>query len=59
MVSEEGLRLQGIVESLLLLARLDEGVTGSTEPVDLDDLALAEVRRLRATGLDVDGSGIR
>jgi signal transduction histidine kinase len=58
-VSEEGLRLQGIVESLLLLARLDEGVTGSTEPVDLDDLALAEVRRLRATGLDVDGSGIR
>jgi signal transduction histidine kinase len=27
--------------------------------VDLDDLALAEVRRLRATGLDVDGSGIR
>lgn len=58
-VAEEGLRLQGIVESLLLLARLDEGVTGSTEPVDLDDLALAEVRRLRAAGLDVDGYGIR
>ena len=58
-VAEEGLRLQGIVESLLLLARLDEGAAGSTEPVDLDDLALAEVRRLRAAGLDVDGSGIR
>ncbi len=58
-VSEEGLRLQGIVESLLLLARLDEGVGTNVEPVDLDDLALAEARRLRASGLEVDGSGIR
>ncbi|WP_240747137.1 HAMP domain-containing sensor histidine kinase [Microbacterium sp. K24] len=57
-VSEEGIRLQGIVESLLLLARLDEGVTPHDEPVDLDDLALGEVRRLRAAGLEVDGSGI-
>lgn len=56
--SEEGLRLQGIVESLLLLARLDEGAGTHVEPVDLDDLALGEVRRLRASGLDVDGSGI-
>lgn len=58
-VSDEGLRLQGIVESLLLLARLDEGGGTIVEPVDLDDIALAEIRRLRATGLDVDGSGIR
>jgi signal transduction histidine kinase len=58
-VSEEGLRLQGIVESLLLLARLDEGVNGRAEPVDLDDIALGEVRRLRTSGLDVDGTGIR
>lgn len=58
-VAEEGLRLQGIVESLLLLARLDEGAGTRIEPVDLDDLALSEVRRLRAAGLDVDGSGIR
>lgn len=57
-VSDEGLRLQGIVESLLLLARLDEGAARHTEPVDLDDVALGEVRRLRARGLDVDGSGI-
>lgn len=57
-VSEEGIRLQGIVESLLLLARLDEGVAPHDEPVDLDDLALGEVRRLRAAGLEVDGSGI-
>lgn len=58
-VSEEGLRLQGIVESLLLLARLDEGAGTHDEAVDLDDIALAEVRRLRATGLEADGSGIR
>lgn len=58
-VSEEGLRLQGIVESLLLLARLDEWADAPAEPVDLDDVALGEVRRLRASGIDVDGSGIR
>ena len=58
-VSEEGLRLQGIMESLLLLARLDEGVGTRDESVDLDDVALGEVRRLRASGLDVDGSGIQ
>ncbi|WKT90368.1 HAMP domain-containing sensor histidine kinase [Microbacterium maritypicum] len=57
-VSEEGLRLQGIVESLLLLARLDEGASTHDEAVDLDDIALGEVRRLRAAGIDVDGSGI-
>lgn len=58
-VSEEGLRLQGIVESLLLLARLDEGASTLDEAVDLDDIALSEVRRLRAAGLDVDGSGVQ
>ncbi|WP_314650595.1 HAMP domain-containing sensor histidine kinase [uncultured Microbacterium sp.] len=58
-VSDEGLRLQGIVESLLLLARLDEGVATRDEPIDLDDQALAEVRRLRTAGVEVDGSGIR
>lgn len=57
-VSEEGLRLQGIVESLLLLARLDEGASTLDEAVDLDDIALGEVCRLRAAGLDVDGTGI-
>lgn len=57
-VSEEGLRLQGIMESLLLLARLDEGAGTLIESVDLDDVALTEVRRLRAAGFEVDGSGI-
>ncbi|WP_091228222.1 cell wall metabolism sensor histidine kinase WalK [Microbacterium sp. 3J1] len=58
-VSDEGLRLQGIVESLLLLARLDEGGGVHHEAVDLDDIALGEVRRLRAAGVEVDGSAIR
>ena len=58
-VSEEGLRLQGIVESLLLLARLDEGAGTHDEAVDLDDIALSEVRRLRAVGFEADGTGIR
>ncbi|WP_248151836.1 sensor histidine kinase [Microbacterium aoyamense] len=57
-VRDEGLRLQGIIDALLLLARLDEHAATSSEPVDLDDLALAEVSRLRAAGHDVDGSGI-
>lgn len=57
-VSEEGLRLQGIVESLLLLARLDEGAGTHDEAVDLDDIALSEVRRLRAAGFETDGTGI-
>ncbi|WP_447914066.1 sensor histidine kinase [Microbacterium phyllosphaerae] len=58
-VSDEGLRLQGIVESLLLLARLDEGGGTHDESVDLDDLALGEARRLRSRGIEVDSSGIR
>lgn len=53
-------RMQHLVDDLLLLARLDErrGVM-RPGPVDLDDLALAEVRRLQAVDrLTVDGSGI-
>ena len=57
-VHEEGLRLQGLVDALLLLARLDEGAAIAHEPVDLDDIALVEVSRLRASGIVVDGSGV-
>ncbi|MCC4908770.1 HAMP domain-containing sensor histidine kinase [Microbacterium sp. cx-59] len=57
-VREEGLRLQGLVDALLLLARLDEGDDGRRESVDLDDVALAEAARLRGIGMDVDSSGI-
>lgn len=57
-VHDEGLRLQGLVDSLLLLARLDEGAPAHQEAVDLDDLALAEVSRLRASGIEVFGTEI-
>ncbi|MCK6065691.1 HAMP domain-containing histidine kinase [Microbacterium sp. EYE_512] len=58
LVHEEGLRMQGLVDALLLLTRLDEGAAPPHETVDLDDLVLAEVRRLRQSGRTVDGSGI-
>lgn len=54
----EGLRLQALVDALLLLARLDEGAPSHDEPVDLDDLVLAEAARLRAGGVAVDVSGV-
>ena len=57
-VHDEGLRLQGIVDALLLLARLGEGAADAVEAVDVDDIALAEVSRLRAAGCSVDGAGI-
>lgn len=58
-VLSEGSRMQEIVEGLLLLARLDEGATAVAVGVDLDDLALAEARRVRALGsAAVDGRGI-
>jgi signal transduction histidine kinase len=50
-VLEEDLRLQRLVEDLLLLARADEGtLRGRTEPVDLDDLVFEEAARLRSNG---------
>lgn len=58
-VHDEGLRMQELVDALLLLTRLDEQAALREDMVDLDDLALAEVRRLRAGGATVDGSGIR
>jgi signal transduction histidine kinase len=41
----EDLRLQRLVEDLLILARLDEGAVPGTDPLDLDDLVFDEVRR--------------
>ncbi len=58
-VLEESLRMQRLVEQLLLLTRADEGAVGhATRDVDLDDLALAEARRVTRTGLDIDSSGV-
>jgi signal transduction histidine kinase len=60
-VLEEDLRLQRLVEDLLLLTRADEGTLSSrTEHVDLDDLVLAEASRLNgsASDLRVDPSDV-
>ncbi|WP_245861170.1 sensor histidine kinase [Microbacterium aurantiacum] len=58
-VLHEGARMQELVEGLLLLARLDEHrAPRAMASVDLDDLALAEVRRLRGLGVQVDAGGI-
>ena len=58
-VLEESVRMQRLVEQLLLLTRADEGAVGRTpRDVDLDDLALAEVRRVTRSGLQVDSSGV-
>jgi signal transduction histidine kinase len=58
-VLEESARMQRLVEQLLVLTRVDEGVVTRTHhDVDLDDLALAEARRVVRSGLDVDTSGV-
>jgi signal transduction histidine kinase len=59
-VLEEQIRLQRLVEDLLLLAKLEEGTEPQrAEAVDLDDLAFEEARRLKAVaGLQVDVTGV-
>jgi signal transduction histidine kinase len=60
-VLQEDLRLQRLVEDLLLLTRADEGtLSGRTEAVDLDDLVLEEASRLNGstTDLHVDPSNV-
>lgn len=59
-VLAESLRLQHIVEDLLLLARIDEGtVPVRPAPVDLDDLVVSEARRLKSSSrLRVSTNGV-
>ncbi|MFB7884501.1 sensor histidine kinase [Microbacterium sp. NPDC056057] len=57
-VRDEGLRMQELVDALLLLTRLDERAELQRDDVDVDDLALAEAKRLRAGGTRVDASGV-
>lgn len=57
-VLDESARMQRLVEQLLLLTRADAAVTGPRRDVDLDDLAMAEARRIARTGLRVVTSGI-
>ncbi|MGH2777593.1 MAG: ATP-binding protein [Actinomycetota bacterium] len=48
-VLAEDLRLEKLVDDLLVLAGNDEARTRTTLPVDLDDLVLEEAKRLRST----------
>jgi signal transduction histidine kinase len=48
-VAGEAIRLQDLVDDLLMLARLDESAPMTRDEVDLDDVVLAEAARLRAT----------
>jgi len=59
-VLAEALRLQGLVDDLLLLARTDEHTVAlRRRPLDLDDIVLDEVRRLDTmTSLQVDATGV-
>jgi signal transduction histidine kinase len=56
----EDLRIQRLVEDLLLLVRADEhALAPRRRQVDLDDLVLEEARRLRAvTSVSVDAGGV-
>jgi len=54
-VLDEELRLEGLVDDLLLLTRSDEGGLGlRRQQVGLDDLVAGEVARLSTVDLDVD-----
>lgn len=59
-VLAEDLRVQRLVEDLLVLARADEHLLRlAAHPVDLDDLVLEEAARLRASGaVTVDTTGV-
>ncbi len=53
-VLDEAVRMQRLVDDLLLLARADERATGPRRlPVDLDDLVFEEARRLRSSVEDL------
>ena len=59
-VGAENERLQFLVEDLLLLAQMDEGIhrPGSRE-VDLDDIVFAEVERARRSStVEIDATGV-
>jgi signal transduction histidine kinase len=58
-VLTEALRMQRLVDQMLLLARADEGRAGEVRrEVDLDDLARTEAARVRRDGLTVDTSRV-
>ncbi len=60
-VRDESLRMQALIDDLLLLTRADAQILlVRRRPVDVDDLVLAEARRLRELGtvsVDIHGVG--
>jgi signal transduction histidine kinase len=54
LIHAEALRMQGLVDDLLTLAKADDGAPLDMEDVDLDDIVDGEARRVRATGADVE-----
>ena len=56
-VFQETVRMQRLVDQMLLLTRTDEGRTGDRREVDVDDLARTEAARVR-NGLTVDTSRV-
>ena len=58
-VLDESVRLQRLVEQLLVLTRADDGGSHrARHDVDLDDVAFVEARRIARGGLTVDTAGI-
>ncbi|MEU4626476.1 ATP-binding protein [Actinoplanes sp. NPDC023801] len=57
-VLEEAGRMERLVEQLLLLTRTGGAGARQLQDVDVDDLVLAEARRVRRAGLTVDASGV-
>ena len=58
-VLAESLRMQRLVDQMLLLTRADEGHAGDVRrEVDIDDLVRTEAARIRSEGLTVDTSQV-
>jgi len=59
-VLDEGARLEGLVQGMLVLAKADERMlTRPATLVDLDDIVFAEARRLRdSTSLTIDSGAV-
>ncbi|WP_250006620.1 HAMP domain-containing sensor histidine kinase [Actinoplanes sp. M2I2] len=57
-VLAESARLQRLVDQLLVLTRADDGGAVRADDIDLDDLVLAEARRVGRGGLAVDTTGV-
>ena len=59
-ILDEGARLERLVDGMLTLAKADEHTLAvPRRPVDVDDLVLSEVRRLKsASGLRIDASAV-